>query len=99
MAPPVRKANSGPRPAIPGMRDERLTSRGKRLANKNRGALALANLAQNLGRVLAEAGRGTLRGHRRAVQNDRRADAGNDAAFGGVAFEFELHAAMYDLRI
>ena len=63
------------------------------------GKSPFADLAQNFGGVFAEARRGALRGHRRAVEHDRGADAGNCAAFGGGAFEFELHAAMDDLRI
>src|SRR5215467_11589349 len=40
-------------------------------------ASPLPNLAQDLGRVLAEPRRGARRGHRLAANNDRRAHAGN----------------------
>src|SRR5215469_18600932 len=63
------------------------------------GALPFADLAQNLGTVLAEPGRWPLRRHRRPVQYDWRANAGNDAALRGRAFQFEPHAAMDDLLI
>src|SRR5215469_13937494 len=63
------------------------------------GALPFADLAQNLGAVLAEPRRWPLRRHRRPVQYDWRANAGNDAALRGRAFQFEPHAAVDDLRI
>src|SRR6516162_1928952 len=60
---------------------------------------ALADLPQDLRRVLAEPGRWALRGHRGSVDHDRRAHSGDRSARSRVALELQQHAAMLDLRI
>src|ERR1700722_150261 len=57
------------------------------------------NLFQNLGAVFAEARRGTVGGHGCAVEHNGSTDAGTLAALGSRVFQFELHAAVDDLRI
>src|SRR6516164_7136953 len=60
---------------------------------------ALADLPQDLRRVLAEPGRWTLRGHRGSVDHDRRAHSGDDPAFGSIARELQQHTAVRDLGV
>src|SRR5689334_2735781 len=65
----------------------------------DRTKLPFADLLQNLSGVLAEPRRRMLRGHRRTIHHDRRADAGNASALGKGARNIEQHAAMLDVRI
>src|SRR6185437_10865527 len=62
-------------------------------------ASAFADLAQNLGAMFTEPWRRPIGSHRHAVEHDRGADAGADAAFGARIFQLELHAAVNHLRI
>ena len=64
-----------------------------------RDELLFADLAQDFGGVFAQPRGGAFGSRRRAVEHDRRAQSGDSAAFGGVAFQVEPHAAMHDLRI
>src|ERR1700733_3833063 len=68
-------------------------------ATQVKNALALADLFQNLRRVLAEPRRRMLRRHRLSVHHDRCADAGDAAALGERARQIEQHAAMLDVRV
>src|SRR5262249_59901110 len=60
---------------------------------------ALADLPQDLCRVLAEPRGRALRGHRGSVDHDRGAHAGDRSARSPIALEFEPHAPVLDLRI
>src|ERR1700729_412788 len=62
-------------------------------------ALCLTDLAQNLLRMLTQSWRRLLGRHRRAVERDRRAHAGDFAVGGPGARPLGLHAARHHLRM
>src|SRR5262249_37121754 len=60
---------------------------------------ALADLPQDLRRVLAEPRGRALRGHRGSFDHDRGAHAGDRSTRSRIALEFEPHAPVPELRI